>query len=392
MVTLHDSRPELLYLSPVVPAVTGNGLAMRAGTVLEILAQSYSVTLLVVTLYPPFGAAVPEVFQKLCRRHAVIPARRHSWLSFLSRLASNGRLALYSRLDFDVVHVFRLAMLPYARRYLARGPVRPARHLDLDEIESLTHTRIAGLCRANGDEMVARFEEWQAQQAEVAEREAFGQYHRIYVCSEDDRSKISGRTRAQVCVLPNAVHAVSAPAADEGSNLLFVGTLGYYPNDDAARFLCAEIVPRIREQWSGVFQVDIVGSGASSRLVKAASLDSSVHLRGNVPDLEPRYRNAAAVVVPIRAGGGTRIKILEAFSYRRPVVTTAAGIEGIDAQHEDHVLIGDTPDDFARHCVRLMTQPELGRRLAANAWELLANRYSIEALKSVSFLRPLATE
>jgi len=382
MVTARDSKPDLLYLSPVVPSLTGNGLAMRAGAVLEGLAECYSVSLLVVTLYPPFVPCVPEVFETLCRRTAVVARPRQSWLSFLAPSRWMGPLAAWRRLPVDVIHVFRLAMAPYARPFRERHS-GVLSHLDLDDIESTTHRRISSLCEANRDHILARFEEAQAKANQEAEREAFAGFGRIYVCSEADRAELQANTRAELCVLPNAVRIpAAAPGAGSGSGsrLLFVGTLGYYPNDDGARYLCDEIVPRVRTQWPGDFQVEIAGPGASSRLLDAADR-AGVHVAGWVPDLEPCYRAADVVVVPVRAGGGTRIKVLEAFSYRRPVVTTAAGIEGIDARHEEHVLIAGGPEEFAGHCVRLMGDRALRERLARNAWDLLARRYSIEVLK-----------
>src|SRR5260370_1002916 len=105
-----------------------------------------------------------------------------------------------------------------------------AAHLDLDDIESTTHTRIAQLCYANGNDPAGRHEEWQSQQCRAAEQEAFRSFDRIYVCSENDRETLKHRVGVELCVLPNVVRLPEAPSAESGRNLLFVGTLGYYPN------------------------------------------------------------------------------------------------------------------------------------------------------------------
>jgi polysaccharide biosynthesis protein PslH len=392
MVKPDGVKPTLLYISPVVPLLTGNGLAMRAGTVLELLAEWYSVSLLVVKLYPPFDAAIPEVFRNISERTAIInPPERSRW-STLPCVNALSPASRYRRIRFDVVHVFRLASVPHARKFLGAAN-SPAAHLDLDDIESITHTHIAQLCRKNGDDLLGRYEEWQSQKCRAAEEEAFRTFDRVYICSENDREKLKNRAGALLRILPNIVRLPDPPAAESGRNLLFLGTLGYYPNDDAACYLCREIIPRLNSQSSTEFHVNIVGPGASERLMKAANADgvgSVVSLRGSVADVEPWYRDALIVVVPVRVGGGTRIKILEAFSHLTPVVTTNAGIEGIDARHGEHVLIGDTPDEFAHHSSRLMEDSALRRRLAANAWKLLIERYSMEALKRTSdaFLPP----
>ena len=105
-----------------------------------------------------------------------------------------------------------------------------------------------------------------------------------------------------------------------------------------------------------------------------------MRLIGAVPDVAGEYADADAVIVPVRAGGGTRIKVLEAFAYRRPLITTSAGLEGIEALPEEHCLIADTPGEFATQCLRLMRNPELGREVAERAYALVTSRYSPEVV------------
>jgi polysaccharide biosynthesis protein PslH len=377
-VTALGSKPHVLYLSPVVPSLSGNGLAMRAGTVLEGLAASYSISLLVLALYPPFVPRVPRFFQSLCQGAAVLrpPIRRwHKWF---------GPLAALQRSAPDVVHVFRLAMWPYAWQLFERRKERTLLHLDLDDIESTTHSRIAALCRSNGDRTREHFEMLQAQRSEKEQEQALRWFDRIYICSEADRLALNRGAGADICVLPNAVRIPSGSPEEKhvkNGSLLFVGTLGYYPNEDGACYLCSEIVPRVRKQGHANLEVGIVGAAASDRINEAASR-AGVRVLGFVNDLADCYREADVVVVPIRAGGGTRIKVLEAFSYRRPVVTTPQGIEGIDARHNEHVLIGHTPEEFASSCVRLLGDRALSEKVVRNAWDLLTGRYSIEVLKA----------
>jgi len=359
---------------------------MRAGMVLEALAEHYSISLLVVSLYPPFAAQVPAAFEKLCRRSVVITRaqaarKRGSFLtSFLSRIFER---RAYHGSRFDVVHVFRLSMMSYARPFLNGSSGTPERHLDLDDIESETHRRIAAICRLNGEGAPATFFESQARRYEALEEEVLKGFDRIYVCSEADKGKLPADNRSELCVLPNAVRPpdVARREAGEGFfSFLFVGTLGYYPNEDAVRYFGSEILPYIRRLTRSDFAVSVVGTGASRRLRQTAA-DCGMQMIGEVPDIAPWYQRSSAVVVPVRAGGGTRIKVLEAFSHRRPVVSTSVGIEGIDATDNEHVLIGDTPEDFAERCVRLMSDRVLRDQLAENAFSLVRQCYSAEAIK-----------
>jgi glycosyltransferase involved in cell wall biosynthesis len=374
-------RQELLYISPVIPAASGNGLAMRAATVIEALSEYYSVSLLVVRLHPGVTSEIPREIRAACRRALVTDPTRPGVLDrFRLRLAAATR---WRHVPFAVVHAFRLVTLPFAQPFFAAAAAPPRRWLDLDEVDSAKHCRIAELCRANGDLSLAAFEEQEARRSQVLEDEAWPSLDRVFVCSSEERHRIVRRARVEVRVLPNAVRLPAPPAPPDGSEafrFLFAGTLGYYPNEDAALHLCRDIVPRLRELLRRPFEVEIVGGDASARLREAASA-SGVRLAGAVPAMDPFYSKADAVLAPIRAGGGTRIKILEAFSYRRPVVTTTAGAEGLDARHERDLLVGDGAGEFAVACARLVEDRELSLRLSENAFRLVEQSYSVDALR-----------
>jgi glycosyltransferase involved in cell wall biosynthesis len=285
--------------------------------------------------------------------------------------------------EADVVHVFRLSMLPFARPYLAATCGHaPKRHLDLDDIESVTHRRLGELYRLNGNATLAGLAEQEAQRYEALEDEVLREFDRVYVCSAEDRERLRHRSSREVCVLPNAVRVpVSVGLKPRGGpfTFLFVGTLGYYPNEDGIRYFCSCVLPLIRQTAPRAFNVTIVGAGATDAIRQLAHVPEVV-LVGAVPDVAPYYRDADAVVVPVRAGGGTRIKVLEAFSYRRPVVSTSIGMEGIAARDEEHVLLGDTADVFAERCVRLMRDSASADRLTENAFSLVRRAHSLEAV------------
>jgi glycosyltransferase involved in cell wall biosynthesis len=369
--------PSLLYVTPVLPVLTGNGLAMRAGMVLEALAACHRVSVLVVALYSSIEAAMPEALRSLCERAAILNAGA----DVQSRIRQAGLVYRDSR--FDIVHVFRLSAMPFARPYMVEGPDRARRHLDLDDVDSKTHKRIAALCRENGDTERAAYEAGETKRSELLEVMAFRLFDRICVCSEQDRQELAGRCKAEIYVLPNAVREtpmVPQPSDDGVFRLLFVGTLGYYPNQDAMIHFCTRILPLIRQAAPSPVEVDIVGGGASETLRETAAA-AGIRLAGQVPNLQPYYERAHAVIVPLRAGGGTRIKILEAFSYARPVIATSLGVEGIEARPNEHLLIGDTPEEFARCCVQLMTGRHRAASLTENARSLLSRAYSAGALR-----------
>lgn len=385
-----EGPPTILYICPVIPATTGNGLAMRAGMVLQALAAQYRVFLLVVPLYPSPAGPLPPELAALCQATAIVrrpsprppvlqtrdgqARERQEWIEAAGKALRGVR--------FDIVHVFRLATVPFASPYLKRrGLKRPKRHLDLDDIESVTRRRIAALYRLNGNAAAARFEDNEARRGEALEHAVLRDFDRVYICSHADRAILQPHARAELCVLPNAVRLPESLPVELGRReftMLFVGTLGYYPNEDAVMYFCREVLPLIRQQATRAFRFRIVGPNAPQSVTELSQLPE-VEVIGGVPDMAPWYREADAVVVPIRAGGGTRIKVLEAFSYGRPVVSTSIGIEGIDAQDGEHMLIGDMPVTFAERCLQLMAEPQLADQLATNALSLVKGAYTIEA-------------
>lgn len=411
--------PRLLYVSPVFPSLTGNGLAMRAGMIMRALATRYHVSLLVVPIYDLPQRPLPEPLAVLCERQAVVPisppeptASRPGLFArlFAERLPKQratpprpvawqratpetvqAAAQAYRSVDFEVVHVFRLYMTPYALPYLVRAGRRsPRSHLDLDDIESATRRRLAELCELRDAHERALFEATEADRYESVERELLPRFDRVYVCSETDRAELVRRYRCrEVRVIPNAVTVPPPPpprAPGGPFTFLFVGTLGYFPNEDALLYLFDEVVPLLRTKTSREFRVLIVGTGGRPAVQELGERPDA-RLVGPVPDVAPYYAAADAVVVPIRAGGGTRIKVLEAFSYRRPVVSTSIGIEGIEARNGEHVLLGDTPEAFADACARVIAQADLAAALAENAFALLTRLYTVEVIsKSLAAL------
>jgi glycosyltransferase involved in cell wall biosynthesis len=384
-------RQRLLFVSPVMPSETGNGLAMRAARVLAELVDRYRVALLVVPIYPPAPSArPPDWLSERCDavRVAEPPGgapladaaidgdlRQSGWIEAAGRV--------FRGQPFDVIHVFRLAAVSFARPYLHHPLNATARwHLDLDDMESQSEARIARLFARNGREA----ERVKAKERSVAaarwEEEVLRAWDRVYVCSALDRSLLLARPigrRAEVVVLPNVVALPDDPGPAPMRpplTILMVGTFGYFPNADAARWLCREILPAIREQTPARFRICLIGGGMTAD-VAALRFIPEVAVVGPEPDLAPWYRDATLVVVPLRAGGGTRIKLLEALSYRRPVVSTRLGAEGLEVVDGQHLFLADRAHHFARQCVRLMTDRSLAEGIGTSGRQLIEATYTL---------------
>jgi glycosyltransferase involved in cell wall biosynthesis len=198
--------------------------------------------------------------------------------------------------------------------------------------------------------------DWQRLQSSIA-----SMADRVILCSHLEVDK-SG--------FPNAVDVVTAfqrpvqPAGHQDVGdppiLLFQGELTYAPNIDAARWLVNTIAPLVHSRIANA-EIRLVGNAVQG--VKDLHRAPAVTVIGRVPDMIPELAQADIAVVPIRYGGGIRNKILESFAHRIPVVSTTIGAEGIDAEDGIHLLIADTPEDFAAACERLLTDIDLRKRL-----------------------------
>jgi glycosyltransferase involved in cell wall biosynthesis len=203
---------------------------------------------------------------------------------------------------------------------------------------------------------------------------------RVVLASELDRQR-SGLA-GSAAVIPNAFDRPQHPVGHEGVGappvLLFQGRLNYAPNVDAARWLAEEIAPRVRV-WFPDAEVRLVGRPDPH--VKLLHDPPAVTVIGRVPAMEPELARADIVVVPIRFGSGTRLKILEAFAHRVPVVSTTLGAEGLEVQTGTHLLLGDDAESFAAACRRVLSDGALRARLVAAAERLYLERYESSVVR-----------
>ncbi len=215
----------------------------------------------------------------------------------------------------------------------------------------------------------------------VVENRYLPKYDLCAVVSEKDRESLkwvdgSARSNTRVETLPNGVDtrtkALLQKVADGPPHLLFVGQLNYSPNTDAVRWLLRDIFPLIRRSFPQA-RLTIVGAHAPKELM--GHRQEGVSFPGGVTDLTPYYQSAHIAVAPLRAGGGTRLKILEAMALGRPVVSTSLGAEGLGVEHGKHLLIADSAEEIAAAVGRLMMNPLLREELRTAARQLVESHY-----------------
>lgn len=369
-------RPRVAFLTQnsVLPA--DNGARIRNAALLHALGSAFQTT--VVTSEPVSARIAAELLDMGLRVVHVPKASRRipGLLSDLVRgippliaVQRNTRLEgwlLRHRAEFDVVIAGTIMRAPRTR-----SRSLPPVVIDTHNVEFVRYGRARREARAGGRLRqglwtlgLRRYEAW-ALRGRVA-----------VACSEADARALRTIGAEDVRVIPNGAWIPAQGPSQRSSSvprIVFVGDLGYEPNRQAARLLIREIAPLVRRRLP-TSQFLIGGRGADPALVSEAS-ERGVKVVTPVADMDAFLADATAEVVPLKQGGGTRLKILEAFARGVPVVSTSVGAEGIDAMPGKHLLIANGASEIAEALLRLHTDEGLAGRLCHSARVLAEERY-----------------
>jgi glycosyltransferase involved in cell wall biosynthesis len=189
-----------------------------------------------------------------------------------------------------------------------------------------------------------------------------------------------------------------ATAPEESNSLVFTGSMDWLPNEDGIRYFTEQVMPVIKAALPDV-TLTVVGRNPYSSLRELAQRDSSIIVTGRVDDVRPHMERAAIYVVPLRVGGGTRLKIYEAMAMEKPIVSTSIGAEGLPVRDGKEILLADTPEAFAKAVINLFQNKEaadeLGKRAAKLVreefgWQKVAQRFA-EICEGVIKITPART-
>ncbi len=222
----------------------------------------------------------------------------------------------------------------------------------------------------------------QAARMERFEGEMCRRMKSVIAVSEIDAEAIRGFGAKQVSSIPTGVdieYFAGPERREHKADLVFVGSMDWMANIDGARWFVREALPLIRKHRPEC-TLALAGRKPSAELADLARIDAGIAVTGTVPDIRPWMWGAAVSIVPLRVGGGTRLKIYEAMAARVPVVSTSIGAEGLDVTPGTDILIADSSDEFARACIELLDDAERRRALCDAAWRMVSERYSWEAV------------
>ena len=369
----------ILFLSQVLPFPLDAGPKIRAYFTLRHLAQRHEIVLLSFSRQSDTPEAV-EHLRGFCSRVETVPITRsmvhEAWSGarslvtgepFLitrdrrSRMLAAVEAAIAQHGPFDAVHADQLWMAPYAT-HARRCSANPASvRLVLDQ-----HNAVFQIPRRMAlDEpnlLKRKFLGYESEKMARYEIQACGEFDHVVFVTPQDRAALRQRGLPEApdsreSIIPISVEAPAVPERRAGGRrVTFLGGLHWPPNADGVQWFIREIWPRVRGRVAGgVFTV----IGKLPPIPLTVPGDDSVQLLGYVDDPEPILAETSVFVVPLRSGGGMRVKILDAWSRAIPVVSTRIGAEGLELRNGENILLADDPETFAQEVIRLLNDPEM---------------------------------
>ena len=370
-------KMRILFLSPTVPFPLTDGGRIRVFNLLKQIAAKSDVTLLALETQPTDAEGVAQLQQLGIQVHLIPNAPTLPPLSFSTLLK-----AFLRRQPITVARYDLPAYRQKLRELVATGTFDLVHYEMFHTAQFHTETRLPGvLSQQNVDSAIWRrlCDETVNPFYKVAywtQQLAFQRYERVLspkfdavTCTSDIDAVVFQRHCSEdvIEIIPNGVdvtHYQPDFSAEASAHLIYIGSMDWYPNEDAVSFFADEVLPRIQENVPDV-RFSIVGGNPSARVQKLAEREG-VAVTGRVPEIKPYFAEATVFVVPLRIGSGTRLKILEALAMGKAIVSTSVGAEGLDLKDGEEIFIADEPTVFADAVTRLLTDASLRRRIGEN--------------------------
>ncbi len=280
----------------------------------------------------------------------------------------------------NTILFFRLYLYPLFGRLRKYIPAHCQVHLDLDDAEGSTHRQL--LSFQWKQKLFLKYIQTRIAYRYVLyyEKRLQADFNTIYFSNPLDSASLNQQfPELKVIYFPNKLdYRPFYPKSNNSTksvNILFCGALNYYPNEDAVYYLLNEIWPMISASLAGAKLV-IAGSRPAAKLIERIATFKNVALIANPPSMKPIFKAADMMMVPLRLGGGTRIKILEAFSYGVPVISTGIGMHGLLIQDKEAMLVADSPEALSAACVDLVADQALYKSLVLTAYKYYVENHS----------------
>lgn len=400
-----NGRRRLLWVSHLIPYPPKSGVHLRAYNLLKSTAQAFDVDLVafiqrhwVETFFKDFDAGVEgcrKELQSFCKTvtfveiesvsrprgklrtalESLLPGYCYTVRWLQSKSASRAIGELCRRHPPDIAHFDTIGLAPY-RKLLPRIPATLGHH----NVESHMLLRRA----ANERNLLKKgYFLQEGLRLRNFERRTAADFSVHITCSDLDSSRLREVIPSvNAITIPNGVDTTffqPQGTPEKPGSVIFVGSFNWYPNADAAEFLLREIWPLVAIRMPGV-RLDLVGSGPTPSIRLLASKLENVHVHGFVDDVRPVMEAASLYVCPIRDGGGTKLKLLDAFSMEKCVIAHPIACEGIAVTAGQDVILADSAADFADRIQSLLNDADARRRVGRAARQLVTEQYSFQSI------------
>jgi glycosyltransferase involved in cell wall biosynthesis len=274
---------------------------------------------------------------------------------------------------FDIAHADQLNMAQYAARVAGAGKI-----LDAHNALWLLYQRLWQTMRPGPRKWLLN-RDWRL--LKQYEGRLCREFEAVLAVSEEDKAALNEAigpdSNKDITVIPSAVDTDEVALVDrlaEADHILHIGTMYWPPNIDGILWFIQQVYPHIRTKRPNTI-FDVVGARPPQEILDLNGNGTGVNVTGYVADPTSYRQQAGVMVVPLRAGGGMRVKILEALAQGLPIVSTTLGCEGIAVTHGHDILIADTPHEFAHAVLRLLDDPQFAAQLGNNGRQLAEQRY-----------------
>jgi glycosyltransferase involved in cell wall biosynthesis len=369
----------VLLLTQVLPYPPDSGPKVKTYYVLKYLAQQHQVTLVSFVRDSDKPEHIRHL-ESLCERVITVPMARSPLrdLQFLGQSLLTGQSWMMLRdarpemrqtlkdlaasTHFDVVHADQLNMGQYALPFNGSRKV-----LDLHNALWVLYKRLAETLPPTKPMKYILLRDWRL--LKQYEGQMCRSFDAVTAVSQEDRdSLLAAGARADMVIIPIAIDTdeqAFIPRQPQGPHIVHIGTMYWPPNIDGITWFLDDIYPLIKQRVPDV-KCTLIGARPPASIVDRAKADPSLTVTGYVDDPLPYLRASSMMVVPLRAGGGMRVKILNALSQGIPMVSTTVGCEGIAVKNGEDILIADDPQGFADASARLLTESELNAHITRN--------------------------
>jgi len=377
---------KILFITTKSPLPMNDGHSLRSFNLLKAVAQQHDVTLLSFVKFP-IEYEYKKELEKLC--HSVTQFTVPDNGSRV-RAAFSACLNIVSTQPYVAMKYNQQSMREEIRRLLRDGKFDLV-HLDMLPLgvflNDITipviineHNVESALLKRRCESIANPIARWyftvQQRRLEAFETHVVGRVSHVLACSEEDRIILQTMAPGQrTSVVPNGVdtdfYQTHGAHSEDPNKLVFVGGMNWFPNRDAVTWFDEAILPELMKREPDI-HLDVVGKTVDGMVNQH---EHQITMHGFVDDTRPYIEQAAVAIVPIRIGGGTRLKVLEALSMGKAIVSTAVGVEGIKVTHRKDVLIADTPEEFVSAIVELQHNAAQRAQLGNAARELVCNTY-----------------